>query len=110
MTVVEPESAFQWLRYSNVPMTPIVVLALFLTYATEFLMALPWPSSWLQRKPWNCITCATGWVAILYALVQPLYLDEPVPPITIVAAAGLALMLVTIRRWLVAHTSTWTPP
>ena len=43
------------------------LLMLFLGLATGglaiFARALPWPKSWLARKPLICSACTTGWVA-----------------------------------------------
>lgn len=29
--------------------------------AAILFRALPWPRSWLKRKPWACATCLGGW-------------------------------------------------
>lgn len=50
-------------------MTPDFTLLLFITLATaglaSFIRALPWPSSWLQKKPLACPVCMTGWAGFV---------------------------------------------
>lgn len=45
--------------------------ALATTGLAIFARALPWPKSWLDRKPLACPACMSGWAGILVLAVSP---------------------------------------
>jgi hypothetical protein len=42
-----------------------VLLTLATTGLAAFIRALPWHSSWLQKKPLACPVCMTGWAGFV---------------------------------------------
>lgn len=74
----------------------VTVWALVFLMLIELIRALPWPSSFLQKKPLSCDVCMSGWSGIILSVTNP---DRT---ILNTAAAGLCLLvlivLVTPRR------------
>jgi hypothetical protein len=49
-------------------LTRLLVVAVAAAGIAILFRALPWPKSWLRRKPWVCAACAGGhgaWVALV---------------------------------------------
>lgn len=75
-------------------------LALWVTFAVEFVRACPWPKRWLAVKPLSCDACMTGWMLIAVAHWE-LALNDTWPldsyyPIT---GAFALLLLALLKHW-----------
>lgn len=72
----------------------LLILALAMFYVRSLIGALPWPASWLSRKPLSCSTCLMGWQAIaVFGLKW--WAGAAFPGLDTLAfgAAGLALVM-----------------
>ena len=60
-------------------------LFFFLAFATAglgaFVRALPWPKSWLLRKPLACPLCLSGWAGFGWLLLLILHGSLPLTPL-----------------------------
>jgi hypothetical protein len=86
----------------------VAVLGLALSYAVAFVRALPWPLALRRRKPLACDVCMVGWATITTAAGSWAWGGGAGdladgdgwasvsfgPALTLLAGAGLALLLV----------------
>ena len=74
----------------------IVRLSLVLVFLVLVVQALT-PQAWRNTKPFSCSLCLTWWGVVAYTL-SPLWRSEGYQEV--LAAGGLALLLLALHGWL----------
>lgn len=88
-------------------MTEMVKLSLILVFLVLVVQALT-PQAWKNIRPFSCQLCLTGWGVILVCVVRsygPIWTSDRA---LVLAAGGLALLLLALHGWLKG--STLLPP
>lgn len=85
----------------------ILSLAFAVFGLVQLVVRLPWPSSWLMRRPLSCPVCLSWWACIFGSLVHGEMLeltgtlDETFLHVTFWSAvAGVAILLEALMSWL----------
>jgi hypothetical protein len=82
----------------------VVRLSLILVFAVLVVQALT-PQAWKNTRPFSCQLCLTWWGVVAYTL-SPWWRSEGYE--TVLAAGGLALLLLALHGWLKG--SSLVPP
>lgn len=79
-----------------------VILGFGLFACVRLIQTLPWPSSWLSRKPLACPTCLTWWLGLIGLVWNMWSLDELTSPALVFwgGAIGIGLILDALSSWL----------
>jgi hypothetical protein len=80
----------------------MIPLALALVFGVLFIRALPWPEAWKHHKPLSCDACCVGWSLMGSSPWWAASYE------TVLAAGGLALLLLALHGWLKG--SSLVPP
>lgn len=82
-------------------MMEVMQLSLILVFLVLIVQALT-PQAWKNSKPWSCQLCLTWWGVVGICIVRsygPIWTSDRA---LVLAAGGLALLLLALHGWLKA--------